>query len=77
MQINDCEIVTNEMNHKDMNSVNEDDEKKQLEDFIRGSNKNFYYLTETTKCYQEKFRFKNVIKCNEFLFVNKAVFIHK
>ena len=23
-------------------------------------------LTETTKCYQEKFRFKNVIKCNEY-----------
>ena len=35
------------------------------------------YLMETTKYYQEKFPFKNVIKCNELLFLNNAVLIPK
>ena len=60
-----------------MNNVNKDDLKKKLDDFIRENKNLFNYLTETTKCHQEKYRFKNVIKCNEFLSVNDAVFIHK
>ena len=39
MEINDCEIETNEIIHQDTNSGNEDDHRKQLEDFIRVSNK--------------------------------------
>ena len=33
----------------------------------------FNYLTETTKCYQDKFRFKNVMRCNENIFENNGV----
>ena len=44
MEINDCEIKTNEMNLQDMNSANKDDRI------------DLNYLMETTKCYQEKFR---------------------
>ena len=39
MDINNCEIQTNEMNHQDMNSANKDDHKKQLEEIIRESYK--------------------------------------
>ena len=39
MEITDCDIVTNEMNHQDINSANKDGHKKQLEDLIRESNK--------------------------------------
>ena len=35
MENNDCEIETNQMNHQNTNSANEDDPKKQLKDFIR------------------------------------------
>ena len=38
MKNTECEPKTNEMNRQDMNSVNEDYNKKQL-DFIRKSNK--------------------------------------
>ena len=37
MKNNDCGAQTNEMNRQDMNSVNEDDHRRQLEDFIRES----------------------------------------
>ena len=49
MEINDCEIETNEMNHQDMNSANKDDHKKQLEDFIRESNKSSQLSDEDFK----------------------------
>ena len=39
MQIDDCEIGTNEMNHQDMNNAKEDVHKKHLKKFIRESNK--------------------------------------
>ena len=38
MEINDCEIETNNMNLQDMNITNDDELKKQLEDFIRECN---------------------------------------
>ena len=39
MEINDCEIETNEINHQDMNSANEDGHINQPEDLICESNK--------------------------------------
>ena len=74
MDLNDCEIETNEMNHQNMNSTNEVLMLEKLEDFLANVSNLLNYLTETTKCYQEKYRLMNVINCNEFRFINNAVF---
>ena len=42
------------MDLQDMNNANEDDLKKQLEDFIRESNIYLIYLANTRKCYVDK-----------------------
>ena len=49
MEIDDCVIETNEMNHQHMYGANEDDHKKQPEDFIRKSIKSSQLSTEDNK----------------------------